>query len=422
MKVDIAILCAMPVELIPLKNHLDEKIISHSIKNTSIIVHTGTYQNLSIAIAACGIGLTPACICTTALIENFRPTILLFSGVAGDPNQVKNIGDLIIATHCFEDNALTHQQLVEGGWCDSLNIIKHSNDTLIEACREISMDNNILCHYGTVMSSNAFPAPTNYKTIVKEHKVEAVDMETAAFYEACDNYNIPHLCIRSFCNGISNSEKESIEENAVSIAAKNAANFCFKLINIIAARTEFFIPEHSYSEAETLIKQLNLQSHPEGGFYHSTHRSNHTVRVPMDRYNAATRNAGTSIYYLLKSTDISHWHRIKSDETWYFHKGSSLTLHMLDESTGEYTYIILGDPLIENEAKLQYTIPADIWFSASVNTANSYTLVGCAVHPGFEFCDFELGTKEYLLEKFSSYSEVVIKYAIKNKEEVVSEQ
>ena len=66
------------------------------------------------------------------------------------------------------------------------------------------------------------------------------------------------------------------------------------------------------------IEHLNLQPHPEGGYYKEVFRSDAEVtRV----HSGAARSACTSIYYLLEEKDFSGFHRIASDELWYFHKG-----------------------------------------------------------------------------------------------------
>ena len=38
-----------------------------------------------------------------------------------------------------------------------------------------------------------------------------------------------------------------------------------------------------------------------------------------------------------------------------------------------------------------------------------YALVGCMVSPGFEFRDFELFKRNFLLEKYPQYEEIIIK-------------
>ncbi len=414
--IDIGIMCAMPEELLPLQKFLGNTLKTNTIKNTEITFYTGEYRGLKIAIIKTGIGLINASITATTLIQCCKPRIMLFSGVAGDPNQTMAIGDIIIATSSFDDTAFTHQRLADDGR-EISEIRRKADIALVEATHKVDYRSDIKRHYGVVMSSNYYPAPLNFKELVSRENVIAVDMETVAFYQACDLYKIPHLCVRSPCNGISNSENEIMEKEPVDIASQNAADFCFGLISYIAENKEEYIPQKEDSDIAILIKELNLAPHPEGGFYRQTHCSMHTVGVPKEVYSNDERSAGTSIYFLLKSTDFSAWHRVMSDETWNYHKGSSLTIHMLDESTRQYTTIIVGDPIVHAGAVPQFTVPANVWFAATVNEPNSYSLVGCGVHPGFEFSDFELADKKYLSSKFPENASVVKQYVRKRNAE-----
>lgn len=144
-------------------------------------------------------------------------------------------------------------------------------------------------------------------------------------------------------------------------------------------------------EINSLINALNLQPHPEGGFYREMHRSQTIVKS----VSAEDKSAYTSIYYLLAGADFSAWHRIKSDETWYFHHGCDVLIYFLDESKLLQT-IQLG---LESR-NFQATIPANTWFSARPVRDPSYCLVSCVVAPGFEFSDFEMGKRQSLLEEF----------------------
>jgi predicted cupin superfamily sugar epimerase len=157
--------------------------------------------------------------------------------------------------------------------------------------------------------------------------------------------------------------------------------------------------------ADYWIDNLQLQEHPEGGFYRETYRSKERVvssSLP-DRFRG-DRNFSTSIYFLLRSQDRSLFHRIQSDEIWYYHAGSSLTLYILNDDG--LTYHRLGpDP--ERSDSLQIRIPASSWFGAVVNENNSYTLSSCSVSPGFDFEDFELASRTYLLKTFPHATEVI---------------
>ena len=81
--------------------------------------------------------------------------------------------------------------------------------------------------------------------------------------------------------------------------------------------------------AEEWINKLELQEHPEGGFYKETYRSEKTID---------NRQLATSIYFLLRHFEVSHFHRIKSDEIWYHHYGNTFEIHMLHED-GSFSVI-----------------------------------------------------------------------------------
>ena len=157
--------------------------------------------------------------------------------------------------------------------------------------------------------------------------------------------------------------------------------------------------------AEHWVKQLELQAHPEGGFYKETYRSTEIITrngLP-DRFTG-TRNFSTAIYFLLRSEDCSMFHRIKSDELWHFHDGSALTIYILNEEG--LTSKKLG-PHPEHGESLQVVIPANCWFGALVDDAESYTLSGCTVSPGFDFNDFELADRGKLLKEYPDHAGII---------------
>jgi predicted cupin superfamily sugar epimerase len=84
-----------------------------------------------------------------------------------------------------------------------------------------------------------------------------------------------------------------------------------------------------------LVARLSLQPHPEGGYYRETFRSDQRVSCHGGR-----RSAATSIYYLLADGACSAWHRIDADETWYFHAGGVLALHVLSPNGAMTTHLL----------------------------------------------------------------------------------
>lgn len=157
---------------------------------------------------------------------------------------------------------------------------------------------------------------------------------------------------------------------------------------------------------DILISELNLLAHPEGGFYKETYRSEEIIlEKHLPEKFEGNRNYCTSIYFLLKSDDFSAFHKINQDENWYFHEGSSLTIHQIS-TEGIYSKTILGSDISKGEV-FQHTVPKNYWFGATVNNANTYSLVGCSVAPGFDFRDFILADKNELQKKFPNHKNII---------------
>jgi predicted cupin superfamily sugar epimerase len=150
--------------------------------------------------------------------------------------------------------------------------------------------------------------------------------------------------------------------------------------------------------AQQLIVQLQLERHPEGGFYKEVYRTAATIAPGNLPGIDGERNYCTSIYYLLQDGDFSAFQRIKSDEIWHFYAGGTLQLHLLDMQFG-YQCFSLGNTLTDG-AQFQVLMPANVWFAAEPAPGTDFTLAGCTVAPGFDFRDFEMAEKSALRQDF----------------------
>lgn len=145
--------------------------------------------------------------------------------------------------------------------------------------------------------------------------------------------------------------------------------------------------------AQYWIHRLTLQPHPEGGYYKEVFKSQNEIVRPQ---TTVKKRACTSIYYLLENNNFSAFHRLASDELWYFHKGSPLLIHIIDEK-GNYTATQLSD---RGTGNLQTVILANSWFAAEIPSGKGFSLVSCAVAPGFEFSEFEMADKDWLTTQY----------------------
>jgi len=160
---------------------------------------------------------------------------------------------------------------------------------------------------------------------------------------------------------------------------------------------------------EDIVYKLQMNPHPEGGFYKETYRSNGLIsKSSLSKGFSGDRNYATAIYFLLTSENFSAFHRIKQDEIWHYYNGSSLYVHVIGLD-GVYRKYAVGMQLDQGELP-QLVVPAGCWFASSVKDTNSYSLVGCTVSPGFDFNDFELAEREALIKEYPDHKKVITQY------------
>jgi len=140
------------------------------------------------------------------------------------------------------------------------------------------------------------------------------------------------------------------------------------------------------SKVMDLVKEHNLQAHPEGGYFKETYRSEYS----------------TGIYYLLSKGQKSSLHRIKSDEMWHFYAGDELVVvEITIEGMLKQTHL--------NKNRVQHVVPAGTWFGAYLPEGAEYAFVGCTVAPAFHFKDFEMAKLENLIKEYPEHVDVIRK-------------
>lgn len=156
--------------------------------------------------------------------------------------------------------------------------------------------------------------------------------------------------------------------------------------------------------AEYWIEHLNLQPHPEGGFYRETYKARETIaQAHLSPRFSGDRLFGSAIYFLIDHRHFSAFHRLAADEIWHFYAGSSLILWVINPQ-GELSTLHLG-PKPEQGQTFQAVVPAGHWFAASVE--EGYALVGCTMAPGFDFADFELAERSELLAQYPQHRALI---------------
>ena len=105
-----------------------------------------------------------------------------------------------------------------------------------------------------------------------------------------------------------------------------------------------------------VVAKLQMQPHPEGGFYVETFRDPALV--------ADGRNASTAIYFLLEAGKKHKWHRVVgSSEIFHHYAGGRMDVHISGDGGATSTVATLGEG--EDDVK-QIVVPPSQWQRASV--------------------------------------------------------
>ncbi|WP_243064148.1 cupin domain-containing protein [Humibacter sp. RRB41] len=139
-------------------------------------------------------------------------------------------------------------------------------------------------------------------------------------------------------------------------------------------------------ERPARAERLDLERHPEGGWFRRTWTSPLTVDLPR-----GPRAAASLIHYLLEDGDASAWHVVRSDEIWLWHGPGRLTLQFGGEGEAPElgATVVLGGDIPAGE-RAQVVIPAGSW--QRTLPSDGETLVSCVVSPEFRFDDWKLDT------------------------------
>jgi hypothetical protein len=139
------------------------------------------------------------------------------------------------------------------------------------------------------------------------------------------------------------------------------------------------------SPAAAWRKRLELQPHPEGGWFREVFGEKLAVE-PSD--GRGTRRALTAIYYLLEAGQHSRWHKVKSAEAWTLLDGGPLALgtFTVTAGTGEFREFRLEANAADGSVEPMRVVPAGVWQAAY--PIGEYALAACLVGPGFDWKDF----------------------------------
>ena len=148
--------------------------------------------------------------------------------------------------------------------------------------------------------------------------------------------------------------------------------------------------------ASTLVKQLDLAPHPEGGHFRRTWTAPTHVETPRGQ-----RATASAILFVLDRDEEAAWHLVHSDELWIWSGPGALEIHLGGDGeapSSEPQIVTLGSPATEEEElfpsepsnPVQFLVPAGSWQRTFAR--GQAALATCVVSPEFSFEDWKLAS------------------------------
>jgi uncharacterized protein len=164
--------------------------------------------------------------------------------------------------------------------------------------------------------------------------------------------------------------------------------------------------------ADDVIRVLDLKPLPEeGGYFRETYRSD-KVNAPATIFGLKSNDSrviSTAIYYLVRPESFSALHRIQSDEVFHFYGGDPVEMIQIDEA-GKLTRYVLGSDIFNGESP-QVVVRRGTWQALKLKEGGAWALMGTTVSPGFEFVDFEVGSREEMLKLFPQHGDDILRFS-----------
>lgn len=195
-------------ELIGIIGAMDEEI-EHFKENMENVEETaiagieyylGIFRGKRVALCKSGVGKVRAAVCAQILIDHFRVSKVIFTGVAGALDPALEIGDVVISDQCqYHDMDATSLGFRRGEIPFSERSAFLADRELIQVALEASQSiQNGKTIVGKIVSGDQFIADRSaVKDLRETFQAACVEMEGAAVAHVCDMNETPFVIVRS---------------------------------------------------------------------------------------------------------------------------------------------------------------------------------------------------------------------------------
>ena len=212
----------------------------------------GTLNGQPIVLAKTGIGKVNAAITTTLLLDRFKPSEVIFTGIAGGLNPSLLPGDVIIAGKLAQHDL---GDFLTGGFSakgvrnptnGKRNPVFFPSDSVLVELSQQAATNTVFATVkttkgerrpnvitGVIVTGDIFVGSEEKKQeLRKRFSADAVEMEGAAVAQVCHQQGVPLVVLRSLSDQ-ADRNAQADARRFYRTAARNSAELVFQLVGLL---------------------------------------------------------------------------------------------------------------------------------------------------------------------------------------------
>ena len=212
----------------------------------------GHLHGHDVVLVLSGIGKVAAATTATLLIEHFKASQIVFTGVAGGLGKGVSVGDIVIADrflqHDLDVSPLFPRYEIPGYGTSSLLPDSNLAHDLKQACNQVLRDlphvlgeetmtsfglNHPKLHQGLIISGDRFVSTTTESQKLQQDLPQAlaVEMESAAFAQVCHDCKVPFAAVRTISDRADDDATVDFNRFLSEVASHYSANIVDKWLS-----------------------------------------------------------------------------------------------------------------------------------------------------------------------------------------------
>ncbi|MCR5787354.1 MAG: 5'-methylthioadenosine/adenosylhomocysteine nucleosidase [Acholeplasmatales bacterium] len=224
----IGLIGAMDVEVRDLISHLENK---KEVNILNLHFYTGKFGKNAVVILKCGVGKVQSAIGCALMIENFHPSVIINTGIAGGTNGLKQY-DVVLGKDVRYSDVNATGFGYKLGQVPGMPESYKPDNMYLESVAAILDELNIKYVRGNILSGDSFI--TSYdQLMIKPIEATAVEMEGASIAQTCFINDTKFVSIRFISDVVGGSDQSDAYNKFEEEAAKESATICYKVASTL---------------------------------------------------------------------------------------------------------------------------------------------------------------------------------------------